>query len=142
MSSSNLTKCFVVEIGVKPKVMKGNFEPDKSIGTYGKFLKRKRGFAISQAIVGEGQYFGRLRPKPFFVVDPETKLAQPVGVTVVNDPKLAGKIEITTNEKYLKALVARVFDLAQTLLAMGAGAGVVFLTLHILSTLTGNPITI
>lgn len=128
-------KCLIVEVGNRVKVKKGKYLPNEFLGTYG-----KKAFAIPDGL--QTVATNNKRAMQVFIVDPKTELAQPVGVSTCTDDKLGVKIEVATNKKYVKAMVLRVFDVVQILIFMSAGIGVAFLALHLLSTFTGNPVTI
>lgn len=139
MSANKGQKCVVVEIGGRPKVFTGSYFPDTCLGVYG--FRGKRGFAIPDEVKPSMNLYRGIHALPFFIVSPESKLALPVGKSFVDDAKLASKIEVATQAKYVKALVLRVFDLVQTIIIALAGAGALFFILHLISTFTGHPIS-
>jgi hypothetical protein len=132
-------RCCVVVVANRPKVAAGKYFPDSCVGVYG--FRGKKSFAIPSEVRPSMNFYRGLRSVPFFVVDPETSLALPVGKSFVDDIRLAAKIEVATQAKYVKALVLRVFDLVQTIIIALAGAGALFFILHLISTFTGHPIS-
>lgn len=137
--SEDSSSCFVIIADGKPKIKKGKFSPDLGTGAYGR--GGKSSFAIPDDVKPTINSY-RKRSSPFFIVDPKTRLAQPVGHAYSNDEKLAGKIEIAANRKYLKMLTLRIFDLVQTLIVGFAGLGVGLYVLHLIGVFTGHTVSI
>lgn len=134
-------KCVVVLAAANPKVYRAEYYPDECTGTYGK-MRKTNSFAVPDDVKPSINLYRGLRATPFFVVDPKTGLAQPVGKSMCNDPLLATKIEVAAQKKYVKAMTVRVFDLVQMLILMAAGGGLILYSLHLISAFTGNAITL
>lgn len=133
-------KCWVVEVRRgKPRVKKGSF-----LASAGLVFNRKTQFGVPDAVKPDENFKTAVtldrKSTPIFLVNVETQLAHSVGGVLCTDEKLGAKLEVAKNNKYVKALVARVLDTTTLLIAMGAGAGVLFAGLTVLSALTGNPI--
>lgn len=148
-------KCNVIIAWPKPKVVNGQFFPEDHCGTYG--FRAKNSFAIPMQVGATTveDRKGRIT-KPFFVIDPTTGLAQPVGSATLKivetwaqkDEKgeilasLQQALELAMQKRYVKAMTLKARDLIETLIVGSAGLGIGLFILHMIGVLTGNQVTI
>lgn len=140
-------KCAVVLSTTSPeKVAAGWYLPEYSVGAYG--FRMKKSFGIPEGVKPVSYIRRGFSVVPLFFVDARYGLAmshlgqKPIVVTEDLLTKLAAKLEVCTQVQYVKSMVLRVFDLVQTLIIGAAGLGVGLFVLHLISTFTGNAITI